>query len=378
MAATTTIHDDAPLVMPLPDRGRTVGERIDTFDPLDSVEGGWGAHLRTARQAALDFRAEFAATGTPDWVTTVDLIGLPYPTKFGLFRAPLSPAPYVTITNRMMVVRWTGSDGQTKTMLWEPSDVELDANTPYFKSLADKYPDQVTDRLKDDHGRVLDALPGLAIEPADVDYLAFDHLHTQDVRHWLGTTAPQADISPTQPVTGAFPNAKLIVQREELEAMADLHPLQRPWYQPQTYVDLPSDRIITIDGSVLLGPGVAIVKTPGHVVGNQSLVLNTTTGIWACSENVIATECLTPEHSKIPGVAKWAARWGQEVILNANTIETTAQQYNSCVLEKHLVDRAQSDSRFLQFFPSSELTGRWISPGTSPTFVHRRIEHGRA
>lgn len=378
MATTELPTRDHPLTMPLPDRDRTVGARIDTLDRLDEDRpGGWGPHLRAARQVGEDFRHEFAATGTPDWVTTVDLYGLPYPTRFGLFRAAVSPTPFVTITNRMMVVRWTDTDGTTRTLLWEPSDVDLDRNTPYFAALADRFPDRVTDAMVDDHDRVLPALARLGIAPEDVDYIAFDHLHTQDVRRWLGTTQPQADISPDRPVAPALPHATLVVQREELAAMADLHPLQRPWYQPETYVDLPTDAITTIDGSIQLAPGVAILRTPGHVLGNQTLVLNTSDGIWACSENVIATECLTPEHSRIPGLSGWSRRMSQELVLNANTIETTAEQYNSCVLEKTIVDRAQSDGRFLQFFPSSELTARWSSPGTKPTFTHRGIEHGR-
>ncbi len=204
----------------------------------------------------------------------------------------------------------------------------------------------------------------------------FDHLHTQDLRRWIGTTAPQADLG-GQP-RAAFPNAKVIVQRDELAAMADLHPLQRPWYQPAAYADVPPEAFLPIDGSVVLGPGVAVVKTPGHVFGNQSLVLNTSTGIWVSSENVIAAEALTPEHSALPGLAKWSRRWQQEVVLNANTIETTADQYNSVVLEKTLADRSQADPRFPQFFPSSELTGAWTNPGTGPTFVHGSLTHRKA
>ncbi|WP_285229404.1 hypothetical protein [Streptomyces benahoarensis] len=33
-------------------------------------------------------------------------------------------------------------------------------------------------------------------------------------------------------------------------------------------------------------------------------------------------------------------------------------------------------ARFLQFFPSSELTGAWTNPGTRPTFTHDAIRHG--
>ncbi|MFF2028643.1 hypothetical protein ACFVW2_43595, partial [Streptomyces sp. NPDC058171] len=213
----------------------------------------------------------------------------------------------------------------------------------------------------------------LRITPDEVDYIVFDHLHTQDLRRWVGTTAYQPDLGERPAPT--FPNAKVIVQRDELTAMSDLHPLQTPWYQTDTYRDVPVDAFLPIDGSVVLGPGVAVIKTPGHVFGNQSLALNTSTGIWVSSENVIAAECLTPEHSGLPGLARWSASWQQEVVLNANTIETTADQYNSIVLEKSIVDRSQTDSRFLQFFPSSELTPMWTNPGTKPTFSHHAITH---
>jgi hypothetical protein len=151
--------------------------------------------------------------------------------------------------------------------------------------------------------------------------------------------------------------------------------MQRPWYQPETYQAVRPDAFLAVDGSLLLGPGIAVIATPGHVLGNQSLVLNTSTGIWASSENAIAAECLTPEHSTMPGIARWARTWRQELVLNANTIETTAEQYNSLILEKTLVDRSQADSRFLQFFPSSELTASWANPGTVPTFTHETIRH---
>jgi hypothetical protein len=202
----------------------------------------------------------------------------------------------------------------------------------------------------------------------------FDHLHTQDLRRWVGTTTAQPDLKGAV-VPTTLPNARVIVQRDELAAMADLHPLQRPWYQPHTFSALPAEAFLAIDGARLLGPGVAAIATPGHVFGNQSVILNTSTGIWASSENAIAAECLTPEHSRMPGIARWARAWGQEVILNASTIETTAQQYNSMILEKAIVDRSQRDPRFLQFFPSSELTAAWANPGTTPTFSHRVLAH---
>ena len=336
-----------------------------------------GALLDRVAACAQDFCDEFRATGKPDLVETCDLITLPYPTRFGLWRASMSPAPFVSITNRMLVVRWTDPEGTARTLLFEPSDAELGTNTPYFPALVRKSPKFVADRLVTRHGDVVSHLRRLGIEPADVDYLVFDHLHTQDVRRWIGTTTPQADLGAVEPVSPIFPNARLLVQRSELEALTHLHPLQRPWYQPDTYRDLRSEAVAPIDGDILLGPGVALIATPGHTTGNQTLVLNTETGIWVSSENAIAAECLVPQHSKLPGVRRWAAEWQQDVVVNANTIETIAAQYNSLILERSLADVSTVDERFPQFFPSSELTARWTNPGTKPTFVHRHITHRR-
>jgi len=286
-----------PLDIPIPDVV-DLGATIDTFERVHAVTGGAGAALRMARTAAANFKSEFRATGVVGHVSTHDLITLPYPTKFGLWRAPASPVPFLFITNRLVVVRWTDSDGQQRTLLWEPSDTELDANTPYFAALARMTPGPILGQMLTTYSTVADWVSELRIDPADVDYLAFDHLHTQDVRRLIGTTKPQTDVSPLSPVKAAFPNARLIVQKHELEAMRDLHPMQRPWYQPETMVDPDPTKILPIDGDRLLAPGVAIVRTPGHATGNQTLLLNTDTGVWAMSENVIAAECLTPEHSK--------------------------------------------------------------------------------
>ncbi|MCP9950888.1 hypothetical protein [Actinomadura madurae] len=353
----------------------SIGDRIDTLTDLTEVRGGPGARLRVVRAQGRAFRREFPSTGTPDSVVTCDLITLPYPTRFGLFRASRALAPFLSITNRMLVIRWTESGGRRRVLLFEPSDHELGRYTPYFDTLSRRTPAVVERQIVHEHGTVLRHLDRLGIGPEEVDYLMFDHLHTQDLRRWVGTTAHQDDLR--RRPRPAFPNAKVIVQRDELAGLAELHPLQRPWYQPATYRDVPPEAFLPVEGSVVLGPGVAVVKTPGHVFGNQSLVLNTSTGIWVSSENVIAAEALTPERSKLPGLAKWARSWQQEVVLNANTIETTADQYNSIILEKTLADRSQADSRFLQFFPSSELTGAWTNPGTRPTFAHRRITHDR-
>ena len=336
-----------------------VGTPLDAFGAVDRALP-YGVQLRQIPAAAAAFRSEFLTTGMPDSVVTKDLVTLPYPTRFGLWRAALTPSPYLSITNRMLVIRWPGN-----VLVFEPSDYERGEYTPYFARLNAQTPGVVQNRIVTRHGTVLENLAELGIAPEEVTYLAFDHLHTQDVRRWIGTT--------TEP--GAFPNAKLVVQRDELDAIADLHPLQLPWYQPETYTDLRVEAVAAIDGDVLLGPGVALIATPGHTFGNQSLVLSTNDGVWAVSENVIAVEAMVPEHSKIPGVAKSAKTWGREFVLNTNTPEGLADQYNSLLKEKCLVDRSQRNADFPQFLPSSELTPSAYFPGTKPTFVHGSLTH---
>ena len=352
----------------------TIGTHITTFDGLRDVPGGYGARLDWVRTRATAFRAEFTATGTPASVVTCDLVTLPYPTRFGLFRASRAVAPFLAITNRMLVIRWQDGDGRGRVLLFEPSDVQLGRNTPYFAALARRTPGPLQSLMVTEHGTVGGHLARLGIAPEEVDYLMFDHLHTQDLRRWIGTTSAQADLG-GDVVEPMFPNAKVIVQRDELLAMTRLHPIQRPWYQPETFQAVRTGALLAVDGALLLGSGVAVVATPGHVFGNQTLVLNTSTGVWASSENAVAAECLVPEHSRMPGLARWARAWQQEVVLNANTIETTADQYNSLVLEKTLADPSQADPRFPQFFPSSELTAAWSNPGTAPTFSHHAIHH---
>src|SRR4051794_37864664 len=90
-----------------------IGTPIDAFAEADA-ELQRGRQLRLVKAAAPRFREAFTASGTPDLVATYDLLSLPYPTKFGLFRAAISPAPFLTITNRMVVVRWRDEAGDTK------------------------------------------------------------------------------------------------------------------------------------------------------------------------------------------------------------------------------------------------------------------------
>src|SRR5204863_2958385 len=92
------------------------------------------------------------------------------------------------------------------------------------------------------------------------------------------------------------------------------------------------------DGDYTIGRGFAIVRTPGHTIGNHTLVVVTDRGAWTISENGIAVDAYAPGISRIGGVARHARDQGVEVILNANTREHSLDQYTSMVLEKTLAD----------------------------------------
>ena len=111
-------------------------------------------------------------------------------------------------------------------------------------------------------------VPGpVGVDPADVDYLAFDHLHTQDVRRLVGTRGPAPDLgSADEAIAAWFPNARLVTHVREWEAIRHLHPVQVPWYQPRTYEDLPPERLLLVDGDVLPFGAftLRVLATPGH------------------------------------------------------------------------------------------------------------------
>ena len=122
----------------------------------------------------------------------------------------------------------------------------------------------------------------VGLRPEDVDFLTFDHLHVQDPRMILGSSEVIAG-EPT-PRTALFGDAQLLVHRRELATLEDLHPMQWAWYVSGGLDGVHRDRFAVFDGDIELGPGIALLWTPGHTDGNHSLVINTPDGVWVSSE----------------------------------------------------------------------------------------------
>lgn len=315
--------------------------------PITEFETAWTTWPRGDRPAALraaaaTFRERF--TGVVRGVRTVDLVSAPYPLKYAFAGAAVGVNPYVTLVNRLVVVRFADFSGAVRTLVWEPTLPAGSRHAPFYAHLAGLLPERVQRVLAPEHATVPEALARNGLRPTDVDLVLFDHLHVQDLALLLGTAT-------SEPV---FPNATFLVQRRELDTLRSVHPMQWAWYVAADLGDVRLDRVVELDGDVELGEGVAIVRTPGHTDGNQTLVLRTETGVWVSSENGVALDNWQPELSKIPGLRSYARTYGREVVLNANTLEDSIDQYDSMVLEKALADRVPG-TPWLQVLPSSEL-----------------------
>lgn len=326
-----------------------------------------GERLRAVRRAGISVREKIANEGTVHGLATCPLITLPYPSLFAFSGAALSPAPYIMMTNRMNVVQFIDPDGELKTLLFNPSDLQRNEKTPFYANLKARYGNFLSHKVMSQrHATVQEHLQRLGLSVDDIDYLAFDHLHIQDVRGWIGADG----------IPGVFPRAKLIVDRAEWAITKDLHPMQYVWYCPNGTSGVDESRVIFIEEDAWLGRGVAIVRTPGHTQGNMSLVVNTDRGLFAISENGVATESYSPLQSAIAGVRSTAEQLGHEVVLNGNTRESSLDQYTSMVLEKTIAGPSKVDPSYVNFYPSSELTASILAPGFTPTFSHGDLSQG--
>jgi hypothetical protein len=349
---------------------------------LDAARSVWprGKRLAAVREAGLAFKERFKSQGTVSGIRSMNLVTAPYPTAFAFHGAVKIPTPYVFITNRMVVVQYEDFGGTRRTLVWEPTLPEGSVLAPFFAQTAaaiDRLPagrwlaDHVFTITENDTDSVLEAC---GLKASDVDLVSFDHLHVQDVRMVLGTNAPiPGEREPREPL---FPNALVLAQNTEIATLEDPHPVQWPWYVPDTLTDAQTERFGRLDGSVELGIGVSIVWTPGHTDGNHSLVVNTEDGVWVSSENGVCLDNWQPELSRIPGVRHYGEFYRREIVPNANTLEDFQDQYDSMVLEKTLADPCREDPRWRQVIPSSELADVRRQWPIRPTYRHKGMNYG--
>jgi len=110
-----------------------------------------------------------------------------------------------------------------------------------------------------------DLLAGLArhgIRPEDVETVVVTHLHFDHVGN-----------------NELFPNARFIIQRDELPQALCPPPFCMFYYPDYAYktIDI-LPRASLIDGDVVLEPGVKLLKVGGHTPGSMSVVIDTGIG----------------------------------------------------------------------------------------------------
>ncbi len=355
----------------MPDDSPTSTSELTTLHHLDAAwaTGSAGSRLRAVRSAAERLRDHLLAAPRTVAVRTLPLTTLLYPTKHAFWGAAISPAPFVVMHHRCLLVQFL-QRGELKTLLFNPTDTIAARQTPYFRFLVETMGEYLAYEVLTRRSPSLESqLSDLGLKPTDIDYLAFDHFHTQDLRSLLGTTdgahAPR------------FPRARLLAPRVEWEAWDDLHPLQRAWFVAEGKQGTLPDRVLFTAADLELGDGVWLLRTPGHTAGNQTLFMSTETGIWGSSENATSADCYSPFDSGIAGLRLAARQQQVDLILNANTPEMAADQYTSMVLERTLVDRVKRAPAFVQMFPSSEVTPSAMAPGLHPTMIHGSLTSGQ-
>ena len=313
--------------------------------------------LKAARKQASAFRERFMDELPVQFYQSADMVRVPYPTWYaysGVYTQSTYKFPYLHILNRIFIIQYHDFLGELKTLLFSPSDIEADRETPFFKRLTEKMPNWsplesvVAPIIRD----VTGALAEVGLSPEDVDYISYDHLHTQDVRRWLGTKDKAA----------YFPNAKLLVHEQEWLSTTSLLPVQADWYCPNGIEGVDPDKVIKFTGSIQLGEGVALVHTPGHTEGNHSLVARVPDGIRVTSENGVGADAYAPMNSKVNAIRRYAKDTGIEVILNGNTLEGSNEQYISMVIEKTIAGPSKNPD-FPNCASSSEATPYWLIPG---------------
>ena len=341
-------------------------ERIHDLDEAWAVQRH-GAQLRGVRRAAERLRERFVNGPRCVSVRTLPLSTLAYPTRYAFWAAAFTPAPFVLMTHRCVLVQFL-RNGELKNLLFNPTDVEAAKATPFFARLIETVGPRLTEMLAGRFDPLESQLARIGLSPEDIDYVAFDHFHTQDLRGLLGTEDGSR--------TARFPNAKLLAPKAEWEDWDDLHPFQRAWFVRDGKLGVRTNDVVLGDGDTALGDGVMLLRTPGHTSGNQTLFLNTEQGVWGISENGTCADNWSPLESRIKGLAFLCKKQDLDVVLNANTPEYGALQYTSMILERTLVDRVRRAPAFVQMFPSSEVTPSLMAPGLAPTLLHRAITHG--
>ena len=136
----------------------------------------------------------------------------------------------------------------------------------------------ITKRLKVEgwgggHAKLTELLAGEGLTPGDIDHVVLTHGHFDH--------AENLDL---------FPDACVVIQRDELSHAADPVPSQRIFYWQSTIGNLVARRrpgqIRTLDGDAELFDGFRVLKVPSHTPGMQVPLVRTVKGVAAIASDL--------------------------------------------------------------------------------------------
>ena len=338
--------------------------KLASMEPILDLDRAWGTRaagpqLRRVRRSADALRARLTDGPRVISVRTFPLLTLPYPTRYAFAGAALSPAPYVARTRRCVLVQFF-DHGELRNLLFNPTDVAAVRTAPFYERLTAKVGETVAGLLDKTFDTLEQQLAHVGLVPDDIDYVAFDAFQLEDLRG-LATR---------------FPGARLLAPEVAWTDWDDLHPLQRAWYVREGKDGVGNENVVFTNGDLALGDGVMLLRTPGRAVGNQTLLLHTSAGVWGVSANGACADSWSPLESKIRGLAASCQRLDVDVLPDASTPHEGALLYTSMILERALADRVHRAPAFVQMLPSREVTPNLLAPGLTPTIVHGAITDG--
>jgi len=113
-------------------------------------------------------------------------------------------------------------------------------------------------------GRLLSSLERAGLQPADIDVVAYSHLHADHV----GWTTDQSAGTLT------FSRARHVMSRTEWEHWASRPEAGGP---SEHDIEALAERVELVDGGAAVGRGIAMVPTPGHTPGHCSFLVSSGT-----------------------------------------------------------------------------------------------------
>lgn len=141
---------------------------------------------------------------------------------------------------------------------------------------------------------LVQSLKAAGVSPEQIDYVINTHLHFD---HCGGNTKSlEENYRPT------FPNARYIVQNMEWDDALRPDDRSRSSYNKENYLPLEqAGRLVLIEGTSEIVPGVEIIPTPGHTRAHQSVIIKSEGRTAVYLGDVV---CITPQ-IKIPYVTSF-------------------------------------------------------------------------